>query len=297
MSKNLKVSKKENMKIKLFKFRIFFIVFFLIFTINTTVFSKCNDDLSFQSYYLDYRGYQVSKSKYPSAIRFNFRSASHKSIQVKSFVYSKDRFIMRESKSILIGPYETASVEISLKKLNTNMIGHTDYKCSYKSKLIADSGSLDKFNLKNFWWVLVILALGAFFLYTKTVPKPKRLKRINQKKLTGFKKDLMHFWQGKVSYGFSYWVCLTIIGTIISLPSLYFFSDQVIENATGILLLILILYFLFIIVSQIYLIVGTWRSAELYKAQKRKLKQSLIWGYLGQITIVLSIIRKFAELF
>ena len=165
---------------------------------------------------------------------------------------------------------------------------------SEKSKSGSNEIALD---YKNYWWVLIILALGAFFLYTKTVPKPKKVKKITRSKPTGFKKDLMHFWQGKVSYGFSYWVCLTIIGTIISLPSLYFFSDQVIESATGILLLILILYFLFVIVSQIYLIVGTWRSAEFYKAQKRKLKQSLIWGYLGQITIVLSIIRKFAEFF
>ena len=154
---------------------------------------------------------------------------------------------------------------------------------------------ITKTNYKNYWWVVIILALGAFFLYTKTVPKPKKVKRIVKNKPTGFKKDLINYWQGKVSYGFSYWVCLTIIGTIISLPVLYFFTDQFIDSASEIVLLMLILYALFVIVSQIYLIVGTWRSAEFYKAQKRKLKQSLIWGYLGQISIVLSIIRKVAE--
>ena len=152
-------------------------------------------------------------------------------------------------------------------------------------------------NYKNYWWVVIILALGAFFLYTKTVPKPKKVKRIVKSKPTGFKKDLINYWQGKVSYGFSYWVCLTIIGTIISLPALYFFTDQFIHSASELVLLFIMIYALFIIVSQIYLIVGTWRSAEFYKAQKRKLKQSLIWGYLGQISIVLSIIRKFAEFF
>ena len=156
---------------------------------------------------------------------------------------------------------------------------------------------LPKTNYKNYWWVLIILALGAFFLYTKTVPKPKKIKRTTKSKPTGFKKDLTNYWQGKVSYGFSYWVCLTIIGTLIALPSFYFFTDQFIDSASGIVLLILILYALFAIISQIYLIVGTWRSAEFYKAQKRKLKQSLIWGYLGQISIVLSLIRKFAEFF
>ena len=156
---------------------------------------------------------------------------------------------------------------------------------------------LPKTNYKNYWWVLIILVLGAFFLYTKTVPKPKKTKKPTKSKPTGFKKDLINYWEGKVSYGFSYWVCLTIIGTVIALPAFYFFSDQFIDSASGIVLLILILYALFVIVSQIYLIVGTWRSAEFYKAQKRKLKQSLIWGYLGQISIVLSVIRKFAEFF
>ena len=40
---------------------------------------------------------------------------------------------------------------------------------------------------------------------------------------------------------------------------------------------------------------GYMENAEFYKAQKMKLKQSLIWGYLGQISIVLSIIRKISE--
>lgn len=152
-------------------------------------------------------------------------------------------------------------------------------------------------NYKDYWWVLIILVLGAFTLYTKTVPKPKRIKKIKKNNPTGLKKNLINYWQGKVSYGFSYWVCLTIIGTLISLPILYFFTDQFIDNASGLFLLILIVYALFVIVSQIYLVVGTWRSAEFYKVQKRKLKQSLFWGYLGQISIVLSVIRKFAEFF
>ena len=33
------------------------------------------------------------------------------------------------------------------------------------------------------------------------------------------KKELTLYWEGKVSYGFSYWVWLTLIGTIISLPA------------------------------------------------------------------------------
>ena len=154
-----------------------------------------------------------------------------------------------------------------------------------------------KKNYKNYWWVLVILALGAFYLYTKTLPKPKKTKRLIKNKPTGLKKNLINYWEGKVSYGFSYWICLNVIGTIIALPSYFFLTDKFIESASNLVVLLLAFYALLAIMSQIYLIIGTWRSAEFYKLQKRKLKQSLIWGYLGQITIVLSIISKVSNIF
>ena len=211
--------------------------------------------------------------------------------------------------SLISGIYSGSSTITVLKdnvkfyyKFNTQCEGYQNlYTFINKSNSASEKSKSDPnktpLEYKNYWWVLIILALGAFFLYTKTVPKPKKTKRKTKSKPTGFKKDLIRYWQGKVSYGFSYWVCLTIIGTIIALPAFYFFSDQFIDSASGIVILILMIYAVFILISQIFLIVGTWRSAELYKAQKRKLKQSLIWGYLGQISIVLSVIRKFAEFF
>ena len=224
---------------------------------------------------------------------------------------------------ILLEDFMTNSFNREISSTNfSQLVENAGYKCNLNFELVnkpksktyeadKDTGQLKpsnetkssnemklpEINYKNYWWVIIILGLGAFFLYTKTVPKPKKVKKIAKIKPTGFKKDLINYWHGKVSYGYSYWVCLTIIGTIISLPALYFFTDQFIDNASELAMLVLILYALFVIISQIYLIVGTWRSAEFYKAQKRKLKQSLIWGYLGQITIVLSVIRKFAELF
>ena len=126
-------------------------------------------------------------------------------------------------------------------------------------------------NYKNYWWVVIIIALGTFFLYTRTVSKPKRrLVKIEPK---GFKKDLKNFWEGKISYGYSYWVCYTIIGSIISLPAFFVFEDKYIDSASIALIFILMIYLGLLIVSKIYLVVGTWRSAELYK----KLKS---WGDL-----------------
>ena len=290
------------------------------------------NDISDDFYYEDIKVY-VSKSrniiqtKTISTNNWHLRPASYFVMGVvpgQELEANKDKITLTANQSINEG-YKTSgfSGEISLisgmysgrstitvlkdnvlssYKINTQCEGHRDLftfvnQTNTASETTKSESSELAFEYKNYWWVLIILALGAFFLYTKTVPKPKKTKRTTKSKPTGFKKDLINYWQGKVSYGFSYWVCLTIVGTLIALPSLYFFTDQFFDNASGIVLLILILYALFVIVSQIYLIVGTWRSAEFYKAQKRKLKQSLIWGYLGQISIVLSVIRKFAEFF
>ena len=148
--------------------------------------------------------------------------------------------------------------------------------------------------MKNYWWVVIIVGLGTFYLYSRTVPKTNK-KLVKKTQLTGFKKNLINFWQGKISYGYSYWVCLTIIGTIISVPAFFVFEDKFIDSASSQLIIISLLYFVALIVGKIYLVVGTWRSAEFYKKQKTKKKESLIWGYLGQVFIVLSIVRTFVD--
>jgi hypothetical protein len=104
------------------------------------------------------------------------------------------------------------------------------------------------------------------------------------------KKELTLYWEGKVSYGFSYWVWLTLIGGIISIPA--FLPDAYYDAY----LIPMFLYLAFLFVVKIFLIVGTWRSAEKYKMQKQKKKLSAFWAYAGQASIILSIISTAAEL-
>ena len=103
------------------------------------------------------------------------------------------------------------------------------------------------------------------------------------------KKELKLYWEGKVSYGFSYWVWLTLIGSIISIPA---FLPDLYWDVYALQMLV---YVIFLLVAKVYLIVGTWRSAEIYKKMKQKKKQSAIWAYIGQITIVLSVLRSIPE--
>ena len=103
------------------------------------------------------------------------------------------------------------------------------------------------------------------------------------------------FWRGNVSYGLSYWIYGSVIGTIISIPALII-SDNQIDNFSSGLLILFILYGIFLLIAKIYLFVGIWRSAEKYKAMKIKLKESTVWGYLGQISLVLSILRGIGDM-
>ena len=149
----------------------------------------------------------------------------------------------------------------------------------------------------DFWWVVVLIAGLLFYLYTATVKKPKKIKtKKKTQPKSGIKESLLVFWRGDVSYGISYWVYMNVIGTAISITAFILTDDQI-DNFSDSATLVFILYVIILFVSKFYLIVGTWRSAEKYKALKEKQKESKIWGYLGQVTIVLSVIRGFVEMF
>ena len=72
------------------------------------------------------------------------------------------------------------------------------------------------------------------------------------------KKELKLYWEGKVSYGFSYWVWLTLIGSIISIPA--FLPDPYWD----VYALQMSVYVIFLLVAKVYLIVGTWRLSLIH---------------------------------
>ena len=59
------------------------------------------------------------------------------------------------------------------------------------------------------------------------------------------KKNLKNFWEGKVSFGQSFWLWYFIGGSVLSIP-FFVISDESIESSAG-LGLFIILYFIFFI--------------------------------------------------
>ena len=107
------------------------------------------------------------------------------------------------------------------------------------------------------------------------------------------KKEIKKFWQGKVSLGKSFWLWYVVGGTILTLPA-WLVPDSSLETTFSVL--IFLLYSLCSLVVVIFLMIGTFKSAQEYRKIKKKKKQSAGWGIAAQAYIILSGIRIFVEL-
>jgi len=106
------------------------------------------------------------------------------------------------------------------------------------------------------------------------------------------KKEIKKFWEGKVSLGRSFWLWYVVGGTVITLPGLLI-PDSALESDSAVI--IFILYIVFMLVAIIFLMIGSFKSAQEYKKIKRKKKQGAGWGTAAQVYIILSAIRGFVE--
>ena len=174
---------------------------------------------------------------------------------------------------------------------NNNLIDQSNPKKDESKKTYDPSNVNEKKIFKDYWWVVVLLALGTFFLYTTTVKKPK----INfmKKKKSKQRGRIAKYWAGEDSLAFSFWGVSTIGVIIFQIPNLILVSmgDAYFDNLSDISLLVYFLYLICLIIYLIIAFVGCWRSAGKYIAMKIKKKQSALWGYTSYVLIVLSVIR------
>jgi hypothetical protein len=173
------------------------------------------------------------------------------------------------------------------------------YKCDSNNNLIDQSTPKtydpskvnENKNFKNYWWVVVLLGIGTFFLYTLTVKKPK----INfmKKKKSKQRGRIAKYWAGEESLGFSFWGVSTLGIIVMQIPNFILQSkgDAYFDTMPNLLLLAYMLYLIFLLSYIFIAYVGCWRSAGKYIATKIKQKQSAIWGYISYFLIVLSVIR------
>ena len=134
-------------------------------------------------------------------------------------------------------------------------------------------------NFKEYWWVVILIGVVAFFVYMFTVKDmPKRKKAV--KKISQSPGAIKKFFSGDISLATSFWGVYFFIGLIVG--SVFFAIQD--EVWAGYYALFILLPF------RIFAIIGTWRSANKYIIEKQKKKQGTGWGTAAQLYIVFSII-------
>jgi hypothetical protein len=113
------------------------------------------------------------------------------------------------------------------------------------------------------------------------------------------KENIIKFLEGKYSLGHSYWV-VGVLGSIgVGIPLILIAVSDV-DNMTGFIATLAIIYYFFYLLYCVGVLIGTWRSAGFYIQQKLKSKQSAIWGYTARVALVLgaaSILSEIIKLF
>ena len=98
-----------------------------------------------------------------------------------------------------------------------------------------------------------------------------------------------------MSYAQSFWLWYFIGGSVLSIP-FFLITDEAINSSTGAVLFTFI-YFILFICALIFLIIGTWRSAENYKRIQKNKNKGSGWAIAGQIYLALATLRGAIEIF
>ena len=224
-------------------------------------------------------------------------------------------WVRKDDKRLLLGAFDArnkkwiaTSFNQELKSqtnLNTNEIKAYINKASYyyqnalkiENEIIKISYEIeegDLSGLKNYWWVVILIGLGVFVVYTQTRKNIHKLKKIekivtqNQKeKIDTNTNVFIKFFRGNLSLAISYWGFLFSWGVIATVIFIILekSKDDVLVG----------LFSIFTLALYVYLYIGTWRSAENYKKEKIKKKLGYGWAIAAQVAMVLGIIRFVVE--
>ena len=100
-------------------------------------------------------------------------------------------------------------------------------------------------------------------------------------------KMLKDYWNGKYPLVQSYWIGCILIPIILLLPLAPAFSGNVSDGYA----MFAIFWWGVMFFANGYLLIGGFKSASIYVADKRKKKQNAGWGIAAQILIVIGGIR------
>lgn len=95
-------------------------------------------------------------------------------------------------------------------------------------------------------------------------------------------KELKKYWEGKYPLVQSYWIGCVVIPLVLSIPFAF-----VTGNVSSGVAFFFIIYWLFLIGANAFLLIGGFKSATIYVKEKQRKKKNSGWGIAAQILIVL----------
>ena len=103
------------------------------------------------------------------------------------------------------------------------------------------------------------------------------------------KKMIIKHWEGKYTLAQSYWIGCILIPIVLILPLLPAFMGDVATMSSA-LIWFSLTYWGALFFVNMFLIIGAFKSAIIYRANKKKKKQSGGWGLAAQILLVIGAI-------
>ena len=195
------------------------------------------------------------------------------------------------------------NIEVLLQFHRVN-INNTDYKTDkplFKSNnKSVQKNDYEEKSYKDYWWVVVLIGIITFFVYTQTTKNiSTKKKKLPTKIITKSVKAtsvvhnstniLFKFFRGEFSLPVSYWLWFVGIGVIINIILTLIETNGATEE-------LFVISFLFFLAVYIYLYIGTWRSAENYKLQKKRQNLGYGWAIAAQGIMIVGILKFIVEL-
>ena len=106
-------------------------------------------------------------------------------------------------------------------------------------------------------------------------------------------KMISKYWDGKYSLAQSYWIGAILIPIVLIVPILPAFSGA--TNLSAGYATFAVAWWGALFFVNMFLIIGAFKSATIYRANKKKKKQGGGWGLAAQIFLVLGAINIFFQ--
>ena len=104
-------------------------------------------------------------------------------------------------------------------------------------------------------------------------------------------KLLKKYWEGNIPLVKNYWIGCFLVPIGLTIPMWPAYIGSVSDGYAT----FVIIWFFAMIVANVFLIIGCFKSASKYNAMKRKKKKSAGWGIAAQVTLVLSALNVIRE--